>query len=103
MRPYSGDVDLHVDGRLMRGLRVGGRAQKITLGTAGNGDRLGQASKSDGGRREDHAVMAVSRCSVAATAVGNLALITVRGLKIFVDTFLRLVSRFAHDHLLLQN
>ena len=63
MRPYSGDIDLHVDGRLMRGLRVGGRAQKITLGTAGNGDRLGQASKSDGGRREDHAVEAVSRCS----------------------------------------
>ena len=101
MRPFSGDVDLRVDGRLMRGLRVGGRAQENTLITARNGDGL--ASNSDGGRREDHAVEGVSRCSVTATAVGNLALITVRGLKIFVDTFLRLVSRFAHDHLLLQN
>ena len=88
MRPFSGDFNLHVDGRLMHGLRVGGRAQKITLGTAGNGDRLGQASKSDGGRREDHAVEAVSGCSVTATAVGNLALITVLGLKIFADTFI---------------
>jgi hypothetical protein len=41
---------------------------------------------------------------VTATAVrlGNLALITVLGLKIFADTFMRPVSRFAHDHLLLQ-